>query len=126
VYLRGDIALTDEAGAVRLRDTRVALCRCGLSRNKPLCDNMHREAGFHDPGAVANADGPLDAAVAGGTLRVTPKPNGPIELSGPFALSSADRKTMLAGSSAALCRCGQSRAKPFCDNSHERAGFRSE
>lgn len=125
VYLRGDIELTDEAGTVRLRDTRVALCRCGLSRNKPLCDNMHREAGFHDPGSVENAAAARDAGVAGSTLRVTPTRDGPIELSGPFALTSADRKTLLAGSNAALCRCGQSRTKPFCDNSHERVGFRS-
>ena len=25
-----------------------------------------------------------------------------------------------------LCRCGESRVKPYCDNSHIRTGFRSE
>jgi CDGSH-type Zn-finger protein len=27
------------------------------------------------------------------------------------------------GSAIALCRCGQSRNKPFCDSSHKRVGF---
>ncbi len=27
---------------------RVALCRCGASANKPLCDGSHKEAGFSD------------------------------------------------------------------------------
>ncbi len=32
-YLRGDLEILDAAGTVVLRDTRVALCRCGQSRN---------------------------------------------------------------------------------------------
>ena len=125
VYLRGDIEVLDDAGDVRLRDTRVALCRCGQSGNKALCDNTHRESGFHDPGTVQSEDSVRDTGAAGTTLRVIPHVNGPLELSGPFALASADRKTLLAGTSASLCRCGQSRTKPFCDRSHERVGFRS-
>jgi CDGSH-type Zn-finger protein len=27
---------------------RVTLCRCGASKNKPLCDGAHEESGFTD------------------------------------------------------------------------------
>ena len=27
---------------------RVTLCRCGASKNKPLCDGSHGDVGFHD------------------------------------------------------------------------------
>jgi CDGSH-type Zn-finger protein len=63
--------------------------------------------------------------VDGTRLRVRAKPDGPLELTGPFAIASADGKTMLSGTSVTLCRCGRSAAKPFCDGSHERTGFRS-
>jgi CDGSH-type Zn-finger protein len=32
--------------------TRLTLCRCGQSHNKPFCDNSHLDAGFDDPGAA--------------------------------------------------------------------------
>ena len=31
-----------------------------------------------------------------------------------------------AGKTIALCRCGASETKPFCDGAHNRAGFKSE
>ncbi|HEY6196780.1 MAG TPA: CDGSH iron-sulfur domain-containing protein [Candidatus Eisenbacteria bacterium] len=126
VYLRGDIEVRDEAGEVVLRDARVGLCRCGHSRTKPLCDNSHLEAGFRDPGRVSGADGVEDPGAAEGALRVNPRPGGPIELLGAFALRSADGKTMLAGTRAVLCRCGNSQNKPFCDGTHKRVGFPGE
>jgi uncharacterized Fe-S cluster protein YjdI/CDGSH-type Zn-finger protein len=46
LFVRGDVTLADESGAVFRRDTRMALCRCGQSANKPFCDNTHRRVGF--------------------------------------------------------------------------------
>lgn len=128
VYLRGDIELLDESGAYRLTDTRVALCRCGGSGNRPLCDGSHLEMGFRDPGAVREENAVHGLGAPGapdGKLRVRPQPNGPLQLDGPFVLSGAVRGEVLSGDSVRLCRCGHSRNKPFCDGSHERAEFRS-
>jgi uncharacterized Fe-S cluster protein YjdI len=46
LFLRGRIRIVDDAGATIREDTRVALCRCGASRNKPFCDGSHRKIGF--------------------------------------------------------------------------------
>ena len=45
-YLRGDFEIRRLDGPALRRDTRAALCRCGLSKNKPYCDNSHLEVGF--------------------------------------------------------------------------------
>jgi len=123
VYLHGDVEVFDETGALRLADTRVALCRCGGSANKPLCDGAHLDTGFRDAGAITPGRGVEIGGAAASTLRARPLPNGPLQLEGPFTLLSADRRTELAGSGARLCRCGQSQTKPFCDGSHTRAGL---
>jgi uncharacterized Fe-S cluster protein YjdI len=49
MQVRGKIRLTDGAGRVLREDTRLALCRCGASRNKPFCDGTHKVIGFRDP-----------------------------------------------------------------------------
>ncbi|MDH3743840.1 MAG: (4Fe-4S)-binding protein, partial [Acidobacteriota bacterium] len=41
LYLRGQIELAAGAGDEATKETRVALCRCGDSQNKPFCDNSH-------------------------------------------------------------------------------------
>ncbi|HVM10641.1 MAG TPA: (4Fe-4S)-binding protein [Acidimicrobiales bacterium] len=42
MYVRGDVEIVDPRQGTVARGTRFALCRCGLSQNKPFCDNSHR------------------------------------------------------------------------------------
>ncbi len=46
LYVRGHLKIRLQDGSVR-EETRVALCRCGQSANKPFCDGTHRRIGFH-------------------------------------------------------------------------------
>jgi uncharacterized Fe-S cluster protein YjdI len=50
LYVRGLIQLRSADGSLVLEDTRVALCRCGQSQNKPFCDNGHIGTDFDGPG----------------------------------------------------------------------------
>ncbi len=49
---------------------------------------------------------------------LTLRENGPLELRGELALAGAPLPGPIA-----LCRCGHSLGKPFCDGSHARTGF---
>ena len=46
LYLRGHVRIMGPGGHLIREDTRVALCRCGQSENKPFCDGSHRRVGF--------------------------------------------------------------------------------
>ena len=119
--LRGDLEIATAEGTA-LRETRVSLCRCGRSRNQPFCDGSHHPAGFRDPGGVF--EGRIGEAASGrGPLRIGARLNGPLRLIGPLTLVSADGRVRREGCEVALCRCGLSRNKPFCDSSHKESGF---
>ena len=124
LYLRGDLSIdgaTPEMEGVRFR---AALCRCGQSGNKPFCDNRHEAAKFVDRGAVGEpGDG---AGEPGGRLEVARVRNGPLLLRGSFQIVAASGRVAWRGRRAALCRCGHSKNKPFCDGAHEAAGFRAD
>ena len=49
--------------------------------------------------------------------------NGPLYLSGELEIEGAPEDMPAVRFRAALCRCGASKNKPFCDNSHVAAGF---
>jgi len=124
LYVRGELAILgapDDMPGVRFR---TALCRCGHSKNKPFCDNSHEEVGFHDYGAVGETGPGIKAN--GGMLEIKPLPDGPLLLSGNLSLIAGSGRVAWQGESLALCRCGESKNKPFCDGSHKAAGFRSE
>lgn len=49
--VRGDIELRTADGEPIERTRRtIALCRCGLSNIKPMCDGTHKAAGFQADG----------------------------------------------------------------------------
>jgi len=57
------------------------------------------------------------------TARIQIEENGPLRVEGEFELvSEKGEKLNESGSwmKIALCRCGKSKMKPFCDKSHER------
>ncbi|KIG19620.1 hypothetical protein DB30_00129 [Enhygromyxa salina] len=129
LYFTGDLQIAGAAqdmGGVRFR---AALCRCGRSANKPFCDNSHRAASdgvepFHDAGAVGSTG---DASITeGGPLEVKRVPNGPLLVNGSFTIVTGAGRVAWRGTRHALCRCGASNNKPFCDGSHKAAGFVAE
>lgn len=122
LFVRGQARIVNDAGETLLADSRIALCRCGASANKPLCDNSHLEAQFEDAGQPAARDAATDGADAPG-LTIRPAGNGPLLLEGAFVLLDADRQPVYQGTKAALCRCGHSSSRPFCDGTHKRVGF---
>lgn len=121
LFLRGDIRIQTQDGDELLRDTRVALCRCGLSKNKPLCDGSH-EGAFTDAGTLDEVGTTLEDVTPGAELVVTPSPNGPLLVAHTVQISGADGQTVTKPK-VALCRCGHSNNKPFCDGSHREVGF---
>jgi CDGSH-type Zn-finger protein len=54
--------------------------------------------------------------------------NGPLEIWGGAKLvDDAGKEYADSGTDPLyLCRCGHSKTKPFCDNSHEEVGFKAE
>jgi uncharacterized Fe-S cluster protein YjdI len=50
--------------------------------------------------------------------------NGPLLVSGGVRVVDADGNVLYEGEKAALCRCGGSSNKPFCDGTHKTNGFR--
>ena len=56
-------------------------------------------------------------------LRIECAPNGPLLVKGTVTVVAADGSEQVREGQCALCRCGHSNKKPFCDGSHKGAGF---
>lgn len=53
------------------------------------------------------------------------RPNGPLLVKGTVHIRGADGQLIRETTQCALCRCGHSENKPFCDATHRRIGFRA-
>lgn len=125
LYLRGDIEIQNAEGETLLEDTRLAVCRCGASENKPLCDNSHKQVDFQAPASFNKAKlQPTDGGDSSQSkLILKLMENGPILLEGSYRVHSIANEAVNSSKNAALCRCGQSSGKPFCDGTHKEVGF---
>ena len=122
LFVKGDLVISSEDGTPLLKDTRAALCRCGHSRNKPLCDGNHEENAFTaeaalTPAALERGDGDEPER---DPLAIKAADPGPLLIRGSAEITSGDGNSgrcchVRVG---ALCCCGKSSNKPFCDGSH--------
>jgi CDGSH-type Zn-finger protein/uncharacterized Fe-S cluster protein YjdI len=104
---------------------RATLCRCGASKNKPYCDGSHTAAAFRATGEPeTQTSTPL--ASRAGPLTLAPAKNGPLLVQGNLEIVSGTGRTVHRVTKTALCRCGQSANKPFCDGTHAKVGFTTE
>lgn len=59
-------------------------------------------------------------------VTITPYRDGPLLVRGEFALvDQGGNEIANERGTVALCRCGKSRTRPFCDGSHKLVGFRA-
>jgi CDGSH-type Zn-finger protein/uncharacterized Fe-S cluster protein YjdI len=124
LYVEGELRIDGAAEEMPGVRYRAALCRCGDSKNKPFCDNTHEHAGFRDRGALGDTGPGFESA--GGPLEVKRAPNGPLLLTGNFSIVTGAGRKGWKGTKAALCRCGQSQNKPFCDGAHAATDFKAD
>lgn len=99
-WIRPDKATADEVAAV------VARCPTGALQAR------------YDDGRAA------EATPAGNELRIVP--DGPHHLRGDIEIRDGSGKTLARETRMALCRCGASAHKPYCDNSHAGSGFKDD
>ncbi|MEM1129370.1 MAG: CDGSH iron-sulfur domain-containing protein [Pseudomonadota bacterium] len=57
--------------------------------------------------------------------KIIPREDGPFVVEHPPEITGPDGAPVETKGVAALCRCGQSKTKPFCDGSHNAAGYTS-
>jgi CDGSH-type Zn-finger protein len=120
--LRGTLEIVTADGKLLARETEAWLCRCGQSANKPYCDGSHKKTGFRDT-SNPQPESPGGQPAASGTLRVGLRVNGPLRIEGRCELRHPVVGLIFTGEQTALCRCGQSGKKPFCDGTHRQIGF---
>jgi CDGSH-type Zn-finger protein len=65
--------------------------------------------------------------MADSPAKITPYRNGPYLIRGPFVIVDQDGKEIkIERRVVALCRCGRSQIRPFCDGTHKAIGFRAD
>lgn len=121
----GPLAFHGELEIDGKKELRATLCRCGQSKNKPYCDGSHGAAGFAATGEVpVSGTDPLESR--NGALSISVRPAGPLLVTGNLEICTGNGALSNRVTKTALCRCGGSANKPYCDGTHRTNGFTGE
>jgi CDGSH-type Zn-finger protein/uncharacterized Fe-S cluster protein YjdI len=115
--LRGDLKIKGQTY------TRLTLCRCGKSKQKPFCDGSHHKHQFDDGETVDVEE--VKNIIKSEQVKLTASNNGPVFFVGEITFESSDKQSICQRERGAICRCGASKKKPFCDGSHNGIEFRT-
>lgn len=118
----GDFTLLDADGEVLANEDELYLCRCGASRKTPFCDGSHKRIEFEDDARFADERGE-GLGETHGPVTITCRTDAMYMVKGPVTIQSKEGHSATQRSRAALCRCGASGKKPFCDASHKLCGY---
>lgn len=121
VEYHGDVRIDGQEPRIR-----AVLCRCGQSKNKPFCDNSHLDEGFAATSDVATKEDAATLEARDGELSLKPIKDGPLMVSGNLEVIAGSGRRITSGKRFAMCRCGASKNKPFCDGSHKEIGFEAD
>lgn len=120
--ITGNITLVHEDGSITYAN-HVNLCRCGASKDKPICDEGHLDVEFLHSGRIQEIS-EAQHSERPSKITISAIKNGPLTFRGRLRLHNNLGQECVK-QRGALCRCGQSANKPFCDGSHEKVGFRT-
>ena len=118
----GDVEIYTDDGRLLEKSDDLVLCRCGHSANRPFCDGSHRVAAFENDGIFTGVKSD-ELENQPGPLKITVRRNAMLIAKGPMTIVCADGSGPVTRNKAALCRCGHSTNKPFCDGSHKDCKF---
>ncbi len=117
--VKGDIVVEDADGSRLFEGNEAYLCRCGHSKNKPFCDGEHKRCSFVDDARFKDEKGEALESEESSGLIITARNNAMLIAKGPMTIQSEGGSSSTTRNKAALCRCGFSKNKPFCDASHK-------
>ena len=123
VNLRGKINIQHGFHESGKKFNRLSLCRCGLSKNKPFCDARHIKK-FSDSGKLDHRPASKTMQDAGEAINIICIEDGPLMCQGNVKFIAHDNEELTV-IDPAICRCGASKRKPFCDGSHNKIEFKT-
>lgn len=121
-----NVTIQDADGNLITQGKELALCRCGQSKNKPFCDGSHKKTAFEAGQEFTDerAEDLPEQPSQHGELVITVKSDAMLLIKSPVTLFSRDGRSVTTRTKGALCRCGASNNKPFCDRQHKQCGFK--